>query len=200
VNTGVGSSVERGSPPAHAAPDPTRIGFRRLRVSDLPLVQRWLKTPHVAPWWHGEGTSQREIEEKYIPRIERRDPVEPFAILHEGSPIGYIQTYPISHDEEYAKLVDVEDSAGVDLFIGEIEYLYQELGSHILRRFLGEVVFENASVKTCVIGPEPKNTAAVRAYEKAGFRYFKTIKVPGEPEPEHLMKMSREEFEAGSVV
>lgn len=174
------------------------ISFRPLRSSDLPLMHRWLNAPHVARWWYGEDTSWRGIEEKYFPRLEDQDPVEPYLILYEDSPIGYIQAYPTSHDEEYAKLVNVEDSVGVDLFIGEVEYLYQGLGSHILRRFLGEVVFKNA--KICVIGPEPKNTAAIRAYEKAGFRFFKTIQVPGEPEPEHLMQMSREEFEVGSVV
>jgi RimJ/RimL family protein N-acetyltransferase len=62
-----------------------------------------------------------------------------------------------------------------------------------LRRFLPEVVFRQEDVGVCVIGPEPKNLAAVRAYEKAGFRYFKTIQVPGEPEPEHLMRIEREE-------
>ena len=179
--------------------DPTRIGFRRLQTSDLPVMHRWLNFPHVSQWY-GECPSQREVEEEYTPYIVGSEPVEPYLILYDDSPIGYIQGYPISHDEQYARLVDVEDSAGVDLFIGEIEYLYQGLGVSILRRFLGEVIFENESLKICVIGPEPKNTAAIRAYEKAGFRYFKTIQVPGEPEPEHLMKMSREEFEAGAVV
>ena len=48
-----------------------------------------------------------------------------------------------------------------------------------------------------MIAPEPKNVAATRAYEKAGFRFFKTIQVPIEPEPEYLMKLTREEFETG---
>ena len=145
------------------------IFFRPLRSSDLPLIHRWLNAPHVARWY-GEDTSWRGIEEKYFPRIEDREPVEPYVILYEERPIGYIQTYPISHDEEYARLVGIEDSAGVDLLTGEEDCLYRGLGSLILRRFLGEVVFQKASVRTCVIGPETKNTAAIRTYEKAGFR------------------------------
>ncbi len=73
------------------------------------------------------------------------------------------------------------------------EYLYRGLGGEILRRFLVEVVFRDERVRVCVIGPESKNVAAIRAYEKAGFRFFKTIQVPGEPEPEHLMRIGREE-------
>ena len=44
---------------------------------------------HFRRWWCDEGTSRRETEQKYLPLIE-----------------------------EYANLVDVEASAGVDLFIG----------------------------------------------------------------------------------
>ena len=178
---------------------PTGIGFRRLRISELPMMHRWLNNPHVSRWY-GEGPSLREVEEEYAPRIVGSEPVEPYLILYKDVPIGYIQGYPISHDEEYARLVDVEGSAGVDLLIGEVEYLHKGLGASILRQFVGEIVFENQNTKICVIGPEPKNTAAIRAYEKAGFRYFKTIQVPGEPEPEHLMQMSREEFEVGPIV
>jgi aminoglycoside 6'-N-acetyltransferase len=31
----------------------TAYAFRPMSVTDLPTIQRWLKTPHVAPWWHG---------------------------------------------------------------------------------------------------------------------------------------------------
>lgn len=177
------------------APDPRGISFRALRASDLPLMHRWLNTPHVKRWWYGEGTSQREIEEKYSSYIDGWEPVEPFSILHEDTPIGYIQSYRISHDKEYAALVDVESSAGVDLFIGEPEYLYRGLGGPILHRFLAEHVFSDPGTEVCVIGPEPENDAAIRAYEKTGFRFFKEIQVPGEPQPEHLMKLTREAFE-----
>ena len=179
--------------------DPRGISFRNLRASDLELMHRWLNAPHVRRWWYAEGTSYTEIENEYLPYIQGRDSAKPFVILHENEPIGYIQSYPISDDEGYASLVDVEDSAGVDLFIGEAEYLHRGLGRHIIRGFLSEHVFSDPGVEVCVIGPEPKNTAAIRAYEKAGFRFFKTIQVPVEPEPEYLMKLTRVEFEGDAV-
>jgi RimJ/RimL family protein N-acetyltransferase len=172
---------------------PDAISFRPLRYFDLLLLHRWLNTPHVARWWYGDDTSWHGVQKEYTLYIEGQEPVEPYLILHHDRPIGYIQTYLISHDEEYARLVGVEHSAGVDMFIGEEEYLYMGLGREILRRFLNEVVFRDEGVRVCVIGPEPKNVAAIRAYEKAGFHYFKTIQVPREPEPEHLMRIGREE-------
>lgn len=179
--------------------DPREISFRRLRASDLTLMHRWLNAPHVRRWWYAEGNSYGQIEEHYLPAIEGREATKPFVILHRGEPIGYIQSYLTSDDAEYASLVDVENSAGVDLFIGEPEYLYRGFGRHIIHRFLAEHVFSDPGVEVCVIGPETKNIAAARAYEKAGFRYFKTIQVPGEPEPEYLMKLTRERFEGGEL-
>lgn len=181
--------------------DPTGISFRELRSSDLDLMHRWLSAPHVRRWWYDEGTSRPEIEEAYLPLIEGRDAAKPFVILHEDKPIGYIQYYPISaeNDEAYASLVDVKNSAGVDLFIGEAEYLHRDLGRHIIQNFLSEHIFSDPEIEVCIIGPEPKNAAAIRAYEKAGFRFFKTIQVPVEPEPEYLMKLTREEFEGGGL-
>jgi RimJ/RimL family protein N-acetyltransferase len=181
--------------------DPRGISFRRLRASDLDLMHRWLNAPHVRRWWYAEGSSYAEIEEHYLPAIEGREATKPFVILHRGEPIGYVQSYLISaeDDETYSSLVDVEDSAGVDLFIGEAEYLYRGLGQHVIRRFLSEHVLSEPGIAVCVIGPEPKNIAAIRAYEKAGFRFFKTIQVPGEPEPEYLMKLTRREFEGDGL-
>ena len=181
--------------------DPRGISFRRLRASDLELMHRWLNAPHVRRWWYAEGTSYAEIEEHYLPAIEGREATKPFLILHRDEPIGYVQSYWISaeDDEAYASLVDVEGSAGVDLFIGEAEYLHRGLGRHVIRSFLSEHVFSKPDIAVCVIGPEPKNSAAVRAYEKAGFRFFKAIQVPGESEPEYLMMLTRGEFEGNGL-
>jgi RimJ/RimL family protein N-acetyltransferase len=181
--------------------DPRGLSFRRLRASDLHLMHRWLNAPHVRRWWHAEGTSYAEIEDHYLPGIEDRDATKLFLILHEDEPIGFVQSYRISadDDETYANLVGAADSAGVDLFIGEAEYVHRGLGQHVIRRFLSEHVFSDSGVEVCVIGPEPKNTAAIRTYEKAGFRFFKTIQVPGEPEPEHLMKLPRRKFKGDGL-
>lgn len=181
--------------------DPRWTSPKRLWASDLERMRLWLNAPHVRRRWYEEGTSYQEIEEGYLPRIDAREAPRPFVILHKDKAIGYIQFYLIS-DEGYASLVEVEDSAGVELFVGETEYLYRTLGKHIVRSFLFEHVFSDLGIAVCVTGPdvtgpEPKNAAAIRAYEKAGFRYFKSTHVPGEPED--LMMLGREEFERDVV-
>jgi RimJ/RimL family protein N-acetyltransferase len=193
--------VLAGMPETGGRIDPRGLSFRRLRMSDLRLMHRWLNAPHVRRWWYAEGTSYAEIEDHYLPGIEGWDATKLFLILHEEKPIGFVQSYRISadDDEAYANMVDVADSAGVDLFIGEATYLHRDLSQHVIRRFLSAHVFSDPGVKVCVIGPEPNNTAAIRAYEKAGFRFFKTIQVPGEPEPEYLMRLSRTDFEGDAL-
>jgi RimJ/RimL family protein N-acetyltransferase len=60
----------------------------------------------------------------------------------------------------------------------------------MLRQFLRDVAFPFHGIDVCVIGPSVNNTAAIRAYEKAGFRALKQVAVPDEPDPEFLMRLS----------
>jgi RimJ/RimL family protein N-acetyltransferase len=167
------------------------IGFRRLRNADLHLMHRWLHTPHVARWYGEPGTLE-EVSEEYSAYIEGREQVEPYLILYNDRPVGYIQSYRVSGDEEYERLVDIEDSAGIDLFIGEEDLLYKGLGPLVIRCFIEETVFADESIGACIIDPDPENTAAIRAYEKVGFEYFKTAETS--EGRLHLMKISRQEF------
>ncbi len=56
------------------------------------------------------------------------------------------------------------------------------------------VVFARLDVESCIIGPAMSNASAIRAYEKAGFTYLKTIVVPDEEEPERLLRIWRSEI------
>lgn len=174
------------------AGEPTRVGFRRLQASELPMIHRWLHTPHVARWWYEDTGPYEKVAKQYSAYIEGEEPVEPFLILHEGRPVGYIQWYRVSEDEEYEELVDIEDSAGIDLFIGEEDLLYRGLGPLVIKRFIEEVVFADEGIETCIIDPEPGNGAAIRAYEKVGFCYFKSADTSGGHV--NFMKLERGEF------
>ncbi|MHB8646231.1 MAG: GNAT family N-acetyltransferase [Thermomicrobiales bacterium] len=179
--------------------DPAPIGFRRMTTDDLPLMHRWLQTPHVLEWWWGGvAPSYEAVAEKYGSRTRGEEPTDPYIILYRERPIGYIQTYMIRDYPEYAAVVESdEDAAGVDLFIGETEYLHKGLGSHILRAFLRAIVFGAGDTTSCIIGPSEANRIAIRAYEKAGFRFFKTIPSSNEPTPEYLMRLTRADILGG---
>ena len=173
--------------------DPGAIAFRPLTRDDFPLLQRWLNTPHVLQWWDKPGPSLAEVEEKYLPRIEGTDPTQSFVVEHAARPIGYIQLYLIEDYPDYSQYVGLDErAAGIDVFIGEFDFIHRGLGPALLKQFLREVVFDRPDVASCVIGPAISNTIAIRAYEKAGFVYFKTAVIPDEDEPEYLMRIGRE--------
>jgi molybdopterin-guanine dinucleotide biosynthesis protein A/RimJ/RimL family protein N-acetyltransferase len=176
------------------------IRFRALESADLTRMHWWLNRDHVARWWPGWPTPE-QVRERYTPQIERTEPSYGYIIEVDTLAVGFIQFYLIRDWPDYAKYVaEQEDAAGVDLFIGEPDHAHRGMGPRILRAFLREVVFPRTGAVSCIIGPAVNNRSAIRAYEKAGFKYLKTISIPGELEPEYLMRIGREEFELASAV
>jgi RimJ/RimL family protein N-acetyltransferase len=172
------------------------ISFRPLTHADLPLMHRWLNAGEAFTWYGLKPTTLEQVTAEYTPTIDHTEPVFGYVILIDDLPAGYIQRYFIHEHPDYARQVDVPaDAAGVDLFIGEERFLHRGLGAGIIRAFLRDVVFADEHVGRCIIGPDERNAIAIRSYEKAGFRFIKTVPIEDEPAPEYLMELTREEFE-----
>ena len=174
--------------------------FTPLREADLALVRRWLLEPHVARWWD-DGTKapypDAEIAD-YREAILGRDPTYRYLAYISGQPVGIFQHYRVADSPEYENALSLdEDAIGLDLFIGEPSLIGRGHGPRMLREFLGVVAFGfwlDKDITVCVIGPSVSNLSAIRAYEKAGFRFVRDVVVPGEAEPEHLMRLTRDEL------
>jgi aminoglycoside 6'-N-acetyltransferase len=173
--------------------------FPALTEADLPLIRRWLLEPHVRRWWADppRETYPEDELEKYRSRIRGdADPTLLFLSRHRGRPFGFIQCYRIGDDDTYAASLALDaPAAAIDLFIGEPAEIGKGHGPKLIRAFLRDVVFVRYDVDECVIGPSVKNTSAIRAYEKAGFRFLRDAMVPDEPDPEHLMRLRRSDLE-----
>lgn len=172
------------------------IQFRRLQCDDLPLLHRWMNEDPVINqiWSHGKLQSIDEIGRKYGARINGEKPTDPYLILYDGLPIGYIQTYFWRDYPGYEAYVDLQGAASLDLFIGEAAYRNRGLGRELLSRFLWDHVFAKPGAASCVITPEAANLGAIRAYAKAGFHHVATVPdIPGEPGPVYFMRITRSE-------
>ena len=161
-------------------------------------IRAWLLEPHVSRWWADppRETYPDDELEKYRRRIrgDDDDPTRIFFIRYRERPIGFIQSYRIDDYDEYGRALGLDfTAAGIDLFIGVPGLIGKGHGPALIRAFLRDVVFATYDVAECVIGPSVKNTSAIRAYEKAGFRAFKDVQVPDEPDPEHLMRIRPDE-------
>jgi aminoglycoside 6'-N-acetyltransferase len=175
--------------------DQTNITFCPLTHADLPLMHRWLNNGPAFEWYGLKPTTLEEIVAEYTPKIAQTEQVFGFVIVIDGQAAGYIQWYLIHDHPEYAVQMDVPvDSAGIDLFIGEEAFIHRGLGAPILRAFLREIVFADERVEQAIIGPDERNAIAIRSYEKAGFRYLKTVPIKDEPAPEYLMELTKEAF------
>lgn len=171
------------------------ISFHRLRQSDLSLMYCWLRNPAVEAWYGPAPESYAEVEAKYEPRISGGVPVDCYIARYQNRPVGYIQTYLIESEPDYAAALEVDrGAAGVDLFIGEDDFRHRGFGPIMLSEFVKREVFTRWDVTCCIIAPDVTNEAAIRAYAKAGFRHLKTVPVPGEPEPEYVMVLRPEKL------
>lgn len=160
-------------------------------------MRGWLLQPHVKRWWDdGVNTPYPEATiEEYREAIQGKDPTYHYLARLDQKPIGMFQHYRIGDDPEYAEALALgEDAIGVDLFIGEAELLGHGHGPKMLRQFLLDVASPFHGIDVCVIGPSVTNLPAIRAYEKAGFRPLKEVRVPPEPDPEFLMRLTTEEL------
>ena len=175
-----------------------RITFQRLTKADLPLLHRWLNNPKVALWYgvgddnHGYPTIDEviaEYEEKLAPDPKN----DAFTVHLDGRPVGYIQCYRVGDYPEYAKeLGEDPDAWAIDIFIGEDDVRERGVGSRAIERLVEEQIFSRPAVTTCLICPDPGNKRAIRAYEKAGFRYVKTVWMQSEKAYEYVMRRGRD--------
>lgn len=170
-----------------------RIGFRRLVAEDLQQVFLWLIRPHVAKGYADAPGSFMETVAKFGPRTRDDNVVHAYVVSVDGRDAGYIQAYDVADFADYAGSLDCEAGVtSVDLFIGEEDLVGRGVGSRIIGRFVDEVVLADASVRACIAGPGEGNRAAIRAFEKAGFRRWKTLRT-GEGEGECVMRRDRDD-------
>lgn len=175
---------------ASVATVPGILGFRPMTESDLSVTYAWLDTPQVRQWYYKQGRARDAWDAEHLSRIEGRSPIRPFIMTMDGRPFGYLQAFFIAQWPSYAARVPdaPSQSAAVDLYIGRPDCLHRGLGSKMLDLFVRDYVFAQMNASVCLIGPEPQNRAAVRAYQKAGFAFWKIAYDPDYREFEYWMR------------
>ena len=128
--------------------------LRPLTLDDVPAVFRIQAQPTVAKWW-GEPTEE-DLREK----ADGTEGVVPFAIEVDGELVGLAE-YHEEDDPMYRH-------AGMDLFLSE-DAQGRGLGTDAVRTLAGYLIRERGHHRL-TIDPAADNVAAIRAYEKVGFR------------------------------
>ena len=153
-----------------------KITFTPLAESHFLLLLKWLETPHVKKWWdHDVAYTLELVRKKYDSYVKGyklvegvQKPIKSFIIHHNQNPVGYIQIYNAYDFSRSKSLLGLPENLGAfDIFIGEKEALQQGLGSTAISEFLK---IHGGQYSHIFADPDSSNIAAIKAYEKAGFK------------------------------
>lgn len=185
------AQIHKDSDPITPEAAPRNVTLRLMTIDEMPLMVGWLNQPHVAEWFHDHPTTLEAVTEKYKPRIDGTSPTKVFTAVAGGKPIGMIQAYQVHNYPEYAEAIGMDEAIGIDLFIGEADYLGKGYGRDIIDAFVRDAVgehFEDAQL--VVASPSVNNLGSINAFEVAGFSKGSIVDVPGEQTQEQVMTRS----------
>lgn len=152
------------------------ITFEPLNESHFPLMLAWLESAHVKKWWDRDVVYTPDlIKEKYGDYVKGckqvngvNKSIHAYIICVNHQPIGYIQIYNAYDFPRSKSLRGLPESLGAfDIFIGDEKYLRKNIGSQAITKFLSLYATHYSYV---FADPDLENVAAIRAYEKAGFK------------------------------
>ena len=168
------------------------ITFKPLEEKDMTLFFTWVKKTHIAQWWKSD--TYEKFVEKYRPKIALQSYVFPFIMYINEKPIGYIQYYLADKADDgwWSKTHgQPAGTVGMDIIIGETNFIGKGFGPMLIKKFI-EKIYQETKTSKIIIDPDVTNIAAIRCYEKIGFKRVKEIDSPTEffdTEPGKLLLM-----------
>ncbi len=144
--------------------------FRPMAAADLPLIRQWLAQPHVRKWW-GDPAEQYALVSGDLDEPA----MDQFIVSIGGEPFCYLQCYELTawntgFGPQPAR------TRGIDLLIGPADMTGRGHGSALIRAFVADRLHNGAP--RIVTDPDPLNSRAIRAYERAGFRKDRMLDTP----------------------
>jgi aminoglycoside 6'-N-acetyltransferase len=126
------------------------------------MIRQWLAMPHVVDWW-GDPEQQFELVSGDL----HEPAMEQFIVLADEDPFGYLQCFNLHAWPNAAFGSQPDGTRAIDQFIGKPDMIDRGHGSGFIRSFADQLL-RNGTPRV-ITDPDPENTRAIRAYEKAGF-------------------------------
>jgi RimJ/RimL family protein N-acetyltransferase len=141
------------------------ISLRPATMRDWDLIRRWLQRPDIIEWWGPASATESAVRIAMSTRgaicriIESAD-----------QPIGYCHAIDATvWGEELPQ--DLQPGTwDIDIFIASEEHRGAGAGQTAVQLLKDEVFSTTLALAVCVF-PSIRNERAVRAYERAGFRW-----------------------------
>jgi predicted GNAT family acetyltransferase len=146
--------------------DANPLSVRTATAADRFMIRRWLADPEIEAWWGSSASVEAEIalateSSSSLCRIIECD----------GRPIGYAQAVDVGIWSDQVPKELPAACWDIDLFIGSAEHRARG-HTGVALELLAEEVFATTLALACCIFVSVKNEPAVRAYERAGFRWI----------------------------
>ena len=160
------------------------VDLRPAHGGDWPKIEVWLRQSEVQRWWGSHSAAQAEVLAALSSDMGLCSIIEV-----DGLAVGYAQAQEAQPVGEALPLADTAGTFRVDAFIGEAQFRARGVGREAIALVVAEIFATSLAVAAIVVVPL-KYEAAVRAYEKSGFRWVRVIDDPllG---PSWLMRVSR---------
>lgn len=153
-----------------------KISFTPLSEEHFPLIHAWFNEPHVQAFYSLRTWTLEEVRQKLTPYLQGVEGLKCYIALIDQIPIGYVQCYPVKkHPWDNQDLPDeiIQNSAGLDLFIGEKKFIAKGFGRRILDAFLTSHIWPY--YRYCLVDPDIRNEASIRLFSKCGFKEHQQI-------------------------
>jgi aminoglycoside 6'-N-acetyltransferase len=158
------------------------LSLRPMTEADLPLIEGWLRLPHVARWWTPDTTAEAEIAE-YREELNRGDLAGTHVLIvaFGSAPIGWCQWYLWADYPAAAEAMEAYDGeAGIDYAIGDLGHIGRGVGTALIATLVAEVRRHHPGAGI-LVDPDAANTASRRVLEKNGFALVAVRPVATEP-------------------
>lgn len=160
------------------------------------MLSRWYSAPHASRWFGGPRTAEA-IADDHAERAAAGERIASYVLSVDGRDAGFFEWCLLRDHPDVAALylADAPGVANCDVLLGEPDVAHRGVGPLAIRAFLREIVFAHPEVTGCLIDPHPENAVAIRAYEKAGFRFVRSVPEDGEGWAVFLLELHRHELD-----
>ncbi|HEX2175706.1 MAG TPA: GNAT family N-acetyltransferase [Nocardioidaceae bacterium] len=167
-------------PPTAAEPPATTprgvFALRPLdRDSDLALLHAWMDDPAVARFWELDGPRSRLLG--HLDTLFDGTHSRPYLGLLDGTPVSYWELYWAWDDPLADHYAARPGDAGLHLLIGPARFRGVGLAAPLIRA-VSDRQLAHRRTERVVAEPDVRNTASVRAFERAGFRRTSDLRLP----------------------